>query len=111
MKSLLVGNGINIQFGNKAYTSEYIMKRIKYRAKLGYYDKLFDGKINGNEINKILNGFVEITNDILDNKYDDYVKDDELLVALRDFKSRYDKINTSHQIMLEDWLFVLHMFF
>lgn len=111
MKSLLVGNGINIQFGNKAYTSEYIMKRIKYRAKLGYYDKLFDGKINGNEINKILNGFVEITNDILDNKYDEYVKDDELLVALEDFKSRYDKINTSHQIMLEDWLFVLHMFF
>lgn len=111
MKSVLLGNGINIQFGNKAYTSEYIMKRIKYRAKLGYYDKLFGGIVDGNEINGVLNGFVTITNDILDNKYDEYVNDSELLVVLDDFKNRYNKINASHQIMLEDWLFVLHMFF
>lgn len=111
MKSLLVGNGINIQFGNKAYTSEYIMKRIKYKAKLGCYDKLFDEKINGNEINGILNAFVKITNDILDNKYDEYVIEDDLKVVLVDFKGRYNKIKASHEIMLEDWLFVLHMFF
>lgn len=111
MKSLLVGNGINIQFGNKAYTSEYIMKRIKYRAKLGHYDEIFGGQINGNEINEVLNCFVTITNDILDNKYDEYVKDDECSVVLDEFKSRYNKINAPHEIMLEDWLFVLHMFF
>lgn len=111
MKSLLVGNGINIQFGNKAYTSEYIMKRVKYKAKLGCYDKLFAGKIDGKEIAGILNAFVEITNDILDNKYDEYVIEDELKVVLADFKSRYNKISAAHEIMLEDWMFVLHMFF
>lgn len=111
MKSLLVGNGINIQFGNKAYTSEYIMKRVKYKAKLGCYDKLFAGKIDGEEIAGILNAFVEVTNDILDNKYDEYVIEDELKVVLADFKSRYNKISASHEIMLEDWMFVLHMFF
>lgn len=35
MKYLLLGNGINIQFGGRAYTSEFMMKRIKYRAELG----------------------------------------------------------------------------
>lgn len=111
MKSILVGNGINIQFGGKAYTSDFIMKRIKYKTKLGCYDILFDGTLNKTEILGILNGFVTITNDILDNKYDDCVNDDELLSALDDFKSRYKKISAPHELMLEDWFFVLHMFF
>lgn len=111
MRSILVGNGINIQFGGKAYTSDFIMKRIKFKAKLGYYDILFDDSLNRAEILRILNGFVTITNDILDNKYDDCVNDEDLLSALSDFKSRYKKINASHELMLEDWFFVLHMFF
>lgn len=32
MKNVLLGNGINIQFGGKVYTNDFIMKRIKYRA-------------------------------------------------------------------------------
>ncbi|MBU3105512.1 hypothetical protein [Clostridium gasigenes] len=112
MKSILVGNGINIQFGGKAYTNEFIMKRVKYKAKLDCYDSLFDGTLNNEEIVCVLNSFVEITNDILDKKYDDCVGDDEgLLNVLNDFKSRYKKINASHELMLEDWFFVLHMFF
>lgn len=111
MKSILVGNGINIHFGGKAYTSEFIMKRIKYRAILGNYDELFEGTFNGKEIVKLLNGFVDVTNDILDSKYDDCVDTKELLVALNDFKTRYEKIDYSHQLALEDWFFVLHMFF
>lgn len=116
MKSVIVGNGINIQFGGKAYASEFIMKRIKYRTKLGYYDILFDGVLGRQEIIRILNIFVIIANDILDNKYDDClnyncVNYDELLPILNDFKDRYNKIKTPHQLMLEDWFFVLHMYF
>lgn len=111
MKSILVGNGLNIQFGGKAYSSDFIMKRIKFKAKLGYYDILFGGSLNRAEILGVLNGFVTITNDILDNKYDDCVDDDELLSAISDFKSRYKKISVPHEIMLEDWFLVLHMFF
>lgn len=111
MKSILVGNGINVQFGGKAYTSDFIMKRIKYKTKLSRYDILFDGTLNKKEILWILNGFVIITNDILDNKYDDCVCDEELLDALNDFKRRYKKINSPHELMLEDWFFVLHIFF
>ena len=33
MKTILIGNGVNIQFGGKAYISEYILQRIRYNAK------------------------------------------------------------------------------
>lgn len=115
MKSILVGNGVNIQFGGKAYLSEFIMKRIKYKAKTESYDVLFGGVLSKEEINGILEGFVGVTNEILDNKYDDCATDEELLHALIDFKKRYKKMYTKvtkpHDIMLEDWFFVLQMFF
>lgn len=110
MKSVLLGNGINMQFGGRAYTSEFIIKRIKYKAIYGEYKKLFNDSLDKNDILNILEGFVEYTNNILDNKYDDYVKEEDL-IALTDFKNRYKKINEPHELMLEDWFFILHMFF
>ena len=54
MRSVLLGNGINIQFGGFAYNSDFIMKRIKYSARLDRYEKLFENKITGDEIEKLL---------------------------------------------------------
>ena len=62
MRSVLLGNGINIQFGGFAYNSDFIMKRIKYSARLDRYEKLFENKITGDEIEKLLNSFVTIAN-------------------------------------------------
>ena len=31
-KRLLIGNGFDIQFGGRAFTSQFIIQRIKYRA-------------------------------------------------------------------------------
>ena len=45
LRSVLLGNGINIQFGGKAYSNYYIMERIRYRAKLDSYNKLFDNTL------------------------------------------------------------------
>ncbi|EJT6170772.1 hypothetical protein QTI99_06505 [Clostridium perfringens] len=109
MKSILVGNGINIQFGGKAYTSNFIIKRIKYKALLGKYDELFDNIITGKEIVDIFEGFVNVANDILEGKYN-YYADKELKNAILDFKSRYTKVNFSHEIMLEDWFLILHIY-
>ena len=47
-KNVLLGNGINIQFGGFAYSSDFILKRIKYNSRLGKYDRLFNNKITGN---------------------------------------------------------------
>lgn len=64
MKNLLLGNGINIQFGGVAYSSSFIMKRIKYQAKLDRYDELFGNKLTGTEIVNLLENFVEEANNI-----------------------------------------------
>lgn len=111
MKSVLVGNGLNIQFGGSAYTSSFIMKRIKYKAKMDGYEQLFNNSLTKDDIIGILNGFVNISNDIINNKYDKYIKNKDEKEALLDYKKRYGKIQESHEIMLEDWFFILHMFF
>lgn len=112
MKSILIGNGINIQFDGKAYANEFIMKRIKFRAKLGSYDALFGNTLTGEEIVNIFNDFAKLANDIRKNEYDEYVSDDETQYALKDFKKRYtEDVQNSHEVMLEDWFFLLHLFF
>lgn len=111
MKSVLLGNGINIEFGGKAYSNDFIMKRIKYRALLGDYASIFDNQITGKEILGVLNGLVDVANEIRSGNYDIYITD-EIEDALTDFKKRYmEHMTESHEIMLEDWFFVLHMFF
>lgn len=111
MKSVLVGNGINIQFGGMAYTSSFIMKRIKFKAKMGDYKELFGDILTKNDILNIFKGFVDLSNDIVDNKYDKYIRNDDEKEALLDYKERYGKVSEPHEIMLEDWFFILHMFF
>ena len=112
MRSVLLGNGINIQFGGFAYNSDFIMKRIKYSARLDRYEKLFENKITGDEIEKLLNSFVTIANDIIAKKYDDITEDIDTIDAIKDFQSRYtEKISFPHEIMLEDWFLIVHLFF
>lgn len=112
MQHLLLGNGIDIQFGGPAYTSRYIIKRIKYKALQDGYDELFGYKISANELINLLNSFVNETNSILCGDYDCYANDKDTLEALADFKDRYKhQVDQIDDIMLEDWLFVVHMFF
>lgn len=59
LKNLLLGNGINIQFGGPAYSSDFILKRIKYNSRIGKYDVLFGGKITGQEIEDVFKGLVD----------------------------------------------------
>ena len=50
MKYVLIGIGINIQFGGTAYSNYFILERIKSKAKIGGYAKLFDNSITGEDI-------------------------------------------------------------
>lgn len=112
MKYLLLGNGINIQFGGRAYTSEFMMKRIKYRAELGTYDYLFKGSIKSAEILLLLNAFVGIANSLRIGEFDQFCQDTDTKEAVEDFKKRYkNEIKKPHEIMLEDWLLLVHVFY
>lgn len=112
MKTLLVGNGINIQFGGKAYTSQFIVERMKNSAFIQKYDVLFDNTISGDELVKLFQSFVDLVKRILAGECDELVSDSDLKAALFDFQSRYEDVPVSypHDIMLEDWIFVLKMY-
>lgn len=113
MKSVLLGNGINIQFGGKAYSNYFIMERIRNQSKEDSYLKLFDNIVTLSDIIAILDGFVEVANDIRKGNYDQYVDDDEnMKEAIANFKHRYNThVCASYEIMLEDWFLLIQMFF
>lgn len=110
-RSILIGNGININFGGKAYTNEFIVKRIIFNALNGKYDLLFANKMKGDEIADIFRGLVELANETLAGKYDAKIPAEEQFV-LADFKKRYNrKLEHYYEIGLEDYFFVLRVFF
>lgn len=88
MVSILVGNGINIQFSGKTYTSDFIIKRAYLNSIHEKYSELFEGQITGKELSSIIKWFVSIANDIISGKYD-IVDDPDLQDGIREFKSRY----------------------
>jgi hypothetical protein len=110
-KSILIGNGININFGGKAYTNNYIIKRILFNARASRYDPLFNGEISGDEIASIFVGLATWANAISDGKYDAIIPAEEKPI-LEDFKARYNwKLSHYYEVGLEDWLFILHVYF
>ena len=110
-KSILIGNGININFGGKAYTNDYIIKRILFNARANRYDPLFNGEISGDDIASLFKELATWTNDISDGKYDAIIPDEEKS-TLEDFKARYNwKLTHYYEVGLEDWLFILHVYF
>lgn len=110
-KSILIGNGININFGGKTYSNDYIIKRILFNAKANKYESLFNGKVSGDEIANIFVHLVKWTNEIVDGKYDSIIPENEKSI-LEDFKNRYNwKLSNYYEVGLEDWLFILHVYF
>lgn len=113
MKSVLVGNGINIQFGGKAFSNRFIMMRIVNNARAGKYNQLFDNTLSGGEIVELFNGFLSYANGVLAGEYDD-IKDPDLSFAVQDFKSRFQyrvKFEKHHEIPLEDWFLLMELFY
>lgn len=111
MKTLLAGNGINIQFGGTVYTSQFIIARMKCRAMIKKYDILFDNAISGEELSGLFDGFVGVAKRILAGECDKINMTDDWKAALDDFKVRYDDVAYPYNIMLEDWFLVLKMYF
>lgn len=107
VKSILLGNGFNINFGGKAYSSQFIIKRIIFNARADKYDKLLSGALNGEQLAYIFSTLTDYANQIVDGKYDSLIPAEEQSI-LEDFKKRYSLgIEHYFDIGLEDWLFIL----
>lgn len=113
MKSVLVGNGIDIQFGGKAYTNRFIMQRIIFNARTEKYAALFNGELSGLEVETLFRGFLGYANDILAGRFDG-IADEDLSQAILDFKTRFsdrDHFQKYYDIPLEDWFMLLQICF
>ncbi len=113
MKSILIGNGIDIQFGGKAYSNRFIMERAIFNALTNKYDILFGNQITGEEIKTLFEGFLTIANDLLNGKYNS-VKDSGIADAVNDFSYRFSekkKFDKYFEIPLEDWFLLFALFF
>lgn len=114
-KSVLLGNGINIQFGGKAYSNRFILLRIVFNALCDRYDKLFEGTLSGKEIEHIFRGLLPTANDVLAGKYDAISMDeDEVKETITEFKIQNawrGKFEHYYDIPLEDWFLLLRLFF
>lgn len=113
-KSVLLGNGVNIQFGGKAYSNRFILSRIIFNAQCDKYDGLFEGTLSGSEIEQIFRGLLPTANAVLDKKYDNISADDEVKKAVMEFKEQNAErreFNYYYEIPLEDWFLLLRLFF
>ena len=109
-KSILIGNGININFGGKAYSNQFILKRIIFNARAGKYCPLVNDIVSGEMIAIIFENFVSIANDIREGKYDAYISGEDVDI-LEDFKNRYNwRLAHYYEVGLEDWFFILHIY-
>lgn len=112
MKSVLLGNGININFGGRAYTNEFIIKRIIFNARAGKYAPLFHNEISGDDIATLFFGLAKWTNEIVSGQYDSCIIDDLDVKALMSFKARYNwALRHYYEVGLEDWFFILRVYF
>lgn len=109
MNTVLIGNGLNIQFSGRTYTSELILQRMKARARTGVYDTLFENTISGIEIVRVLDGLANEANRIIKGELDEFVFEKEEKAAIDDFKIRYTYIEKPEEIMMEDWLLVAYL--
>lgn len=120
MKSLLVGNGLDIQLGGNDFLNKWIIVRLLADAKSGKFDDLFKNAVNsspaitGDELVLLFMEMTTLGNKARNGEYDlliDETAESEMFLALMDFKNKYNwEIKSPEQIGLEDWLLLLRLF-
>ncbi|HRX13740.1 MAG TPA: hypothetical protein P5087_01790 [Eubacteriales bacterium] len=112
MKSVLVGNGLDIQFGGSAYTNEYIIQRIICKMNLGLYYPLYkeNSSYEQSSLIKIFNGLFGFANKLLKDEIKIDI-DENRLYNLNNLKNRYkNKKITINNLMLEDWFLFISIY-
>lgn len=108
MKNLLIGNGIDIQYGGKDYLNKSIVRRAINKLNKGN----FPSEIYPKEIGQWLYYLYDSLSDIITKKYDKYVVASYEKQSLTEFKNRYknSKKIDIHDIGIEDYFFIHELF-
>jgi len=120
IRSVLIGNGFNIQLGGQDFSNKWIIVRLLADALSGETDGLFvsspGGKpsVDGKTIAGIITELPSLANKVRDGEYDslnELVSSKDLTESVVSFKLRYpEKVNSPEEIGIEDWFLLLHLF-
>lgn len=109
MNNLLIGNGININFGGLDYTNKKIILRAIERIKSPYINP----DINGIEILQFLELIFKELNNIICGKYDIFAITSYEKLSLEEFKTRYKKDRDNlkiYDVGFEDYFLMFELF-
>ena len=113
MNNVLVGNGINIEFGGyKNYSNSAILKRLMKNCKTKNYNSILkDFNITNEELLQFFEGLHSIVlKKVLSNEYDYLCTSKEDKIILKRFKLSYDKDTTLYDVGMEDYFFLMKLF-
>lgn len=111
MKTILLGNGINIELGGRDYTNAAIIDRAVENIKTKHYSTLlFNSEISDSEFLTIFTEIPNILHAIVRGEYDKYcVSDEDKDLAAR-LKSQYSCNTILHDIGMEDFFCIIRFF-
>lgn len=114
-KHVLIGNGININFGGWDYTNGQIIERLTVKLKQndGYFDDVFAGIVSSEELLGIIEGLNDIFNKMLNGSIFSLRRaaDEEEMRTLVDISRRYKmKTYSAVEIGMEDYFYALKWF-
>lgn len=120
MRSLLVGNGFDIQLDGQDFANKWIIVRLIADALSGETDALFisspggNPSVDGSSIVGIINEFPTLSIKAINGEYDnlkEVISNNDLSKSLESFKSRYPEgAKSPEEIGLEDWFLLIHLF-
>lgn len=115
-KSIIIGNGINIQFDDKkSYTSSAIMERVVKNVQSGKYQELFGNVISPDELIQVLEALCPVVDNVVAGKYSSETLESGGLLALigeyQNMKENYENSvpNSFKTIQLEDYFFAMEI--
>ena len=110
-KSLLIGNGINIQFGGyKNYSGQAIMQRVINNIADGKYNRLLNNEISQNDMIGILEGLVNIINKVKRGELTQYADGLFFIMEMERIKRTYPDNSTIISVFLEDFFLAAEIF-
>lgn len=110
-KSVLVGNGINIQFGGYTnYSGQAIMQRVINNIANGKYNPLVNYEISQDEMLGILERLVDIINRVKRGQLTQYADGLFFIMEMERIKRTYPDNSTITSVFLEDYFLAAEIF-
>ena len=110
-RNLLVGNGINIQFGGvDVYSSSAILNRVVENIKAGKYTVLTENSLSVDEQLELLDGLVKVIDQIKAGKYRNQADGLFMLMELARITRTYPDNSTITSVFLEDYFLAFEIF-